>query len=279
MSGQVSLEEIRGFYAKLMMAASKSEDPRLERIFEQIPREAFFPPGPWHIKVANSYVETPSANPVYLYQNSLIALDAVKRINNGEPFLHAAWIGAVSPQRGESVSHIGAGLGYYTAVLSMLTLPNGSVTAFEIDERLAEQARENLKPFHGVVVTHADATRTALSQSDIIYVNAGVAAPPVPWLNALKKGGRMIFPWRPSENFGLTLLVRAETTGFSVKPLMPSQFIPCIGASVEVKALKKPDSRAETLSIRSIWITADKAPDDTAVAVYPEIWLSSSSLS
>jgi protein-L-isoaspartate(D-aspartate) O-methyltransferase len=269
-----SIEEIRSFYAQLMAAVSKSPDPRLERAFETVPREAFLPPGPWKVMIGRQYFETPSADPVYLYQNVLIALDAAKRINNGEPYLHAAWIGTVAPQRGETISHIGAGTGYYTAVLSMLVLPTGAVSAFEIDKDLAERARHNLEPFEGVNVVNGDATRQPLPKSDVIYVNAGVAAPPVDWLRALKPGGRLIFPWRPSEDVALTLLVRAEREGFSVTPLMPSWFIPCIGASSEIAAVKVPANFAEAQSIRSIWPTADRAPDQGAIAIYPQIWFS-----
>jgi len=50
--------------------------------------------------VAERYLETPSADAAYFYQNNLVALDTDKGINNGEPFLHAGWIGAVAPQPG-----------------------------------------------------------------------------------------------------------------------------------------------------------------------------------
>jgi protein-L-isoaspartate(D-aspartate) O-methyltransferase len=276
MTGErASLDEIRGFFAKRMAAASKSEDPRLERIFELVPREAFLGPGPWRIWVAERrYLETPSADPAYLYQNDLVALDAAKGINNGEPLLHAAWIGAVAPQRGESVTHVGAGTGYYTAILSMLTLPHGSVSAFELDTQLAEKARQNLEPFEGVSVVNADATQTRLPKSDVIYVNAGVSAPPADWLQALKPGGRLIFPWRPTEHIGLAMIVRAHLDHFSVTPLMPAWFIPCVGASKEIAAIRTPRSRAETWSIRSIWTTAARPPGDSAIAIYPDVWFS-----
>ena len=185
---RASLDEIRGFYAKLMAAASGSHDPRLERIFELVPREAFLPPGPWKIMVGETYVDTPSADPVYLYQNTLVALDAGKGINNGVPSLHAAWIGAASPQPGETVTHVGAGTGYYTAILSMLVLAGGQVHAFEIEERLAAAARRNLLPFENASVTAGNATSMALPASDLIYVNAGLGAPPVGWLRALRSG-------------------------------------------------------------------------------------------
>lgn len=141
---QASLAEIRGFYARQLASASRLNDPRLARIFELVPREAFLPPGPWKILVTERYLETPSADPAYLYQNTLVALDADRGINNGEPFLHASWIGAVAPQPGETITHIGAGTGYYSAILSMLVLPGGRLNAFEIHEELAEAARRNL---------------------------------------------------------------------------------------------------------------------------------------
>ncbi|SCM79677.1 O-methyltransferase [uncultured Pleomorphomonas sp.] len=275
MTRRAGIEEIRGFYARLITAASKSSDPRLERAFEAVPREAFLPPGPWRIVVGGRHVDTPSADPAYLYQDVLVALDAAKGINNGEPSLHARWMAAIAPASGEAVTQIGAGTGYYTAILSLLVLPTGTVTAFEIDERLADSARRNLAPFEGVTVVHADATGTPLPASDVIYVNAGVAAPPAGWLSALKPGGRMIFPWRPSDKIALTLLVTAGDGGFSVKPLMPSWFIPCVGASEELKPLRLPETAAEVRSIRSVWRTADRAPDESAVAVYPDVWFSS----
>ena len=77
------LEEARTLYARMMAAASGSSDPRLERIFEQVPREAFLPPGPWHLTVESRVVETPSADPALLYQNALVVLDRQKGINKG----------------------------------------------------------------------------------------------------------------------------------------------------------------------------------------------------
>jgi protein-L-isoaspartate(D-aspartate) O-methyltransferase len=278
MDGQrAGLDEVRGFYAKLMAAASRSRDPKLERIFELVPREAFLPPGPWKIKVGDSYVDTPSADPIYLYQNTLVALDAEKGINNGEPYLHAAWIGAVAPQPGEIVTHIGAGTGYYSAILSMLVLPGGRVHAFEIEEKLAAAARENLLPFENASVTAGDAVSLPVPPSDLIYVNAGVTAPPVGWLHALRPRGRMIFPWRPSKAIGIAVLVTAKGSGFELKPLMPAWFIPCVGAS-EI------GTNATTISTNAAWrscslhLTEQRAPDETATVVYPELWFSSEEL-
>jgi len=268
-----NIEDIRKFYARLMAANAASSDPRLEEVFAEVPREAFLGPGPWTIVAGNGKVTTPSADPAHIYQNVLVALDADKGINNGEPFLHAMWIGRLAPKPGEAVTHIGAGTGYYSAVLARLVSPGGSVTAFELDARLAELARKNLEGYRNATVIHGDAVTTPLPPSDIIYVNAGVVAPPAGWLKALRPGGRMIFPWRPSERVPLAVMVIRTEKGFACDPFMRSWFIPCFGASIADLAAKIP-TREQAMRSRSIWLTNDKAPDRTATAIFGDVWFS-----
>jgi protein-L-isoaspartate(D-aspartate) O-methyltransferase len=272
-----NIPEIRSIFARLMAAASGSTDPRLQRAFELVPREAFMGPGPWRLGVYQKYFETPDADPAYLYQNVLVALDADKGINNGEPFLHARWIAAVSPNPADTVCQIGAGTGYYTAILSVLALPGGKVNAFEIEEGLAQKARDNLRPFEGISVITGDATALPLPPSDLIYVNAGVVALPPSWLQALRPQGRMIFPWRPSQTVGLAIVISRQAAGFSVKPLMNSYFIPCVGASEAGQCIKTPDER-EAWSVRSVWLSAEREPDETAVAICEHLWFSSAEI-
>jgi protein-L-isoaspartate(D-aspartate) O-methyltransferase len=274
---RASLDKARRRYAKQMAAASKSDDPRLERAFRLVPREAFLPPGPWRIWRDGCYLQSPSADPADLYQNALVALDPSKGINNGEPFLHAAWIGAVTPRSGDTVCHVGAGSGYYTALLSMLVQPGGRVEAFEIDPDLAAWARRNLEPFDGVTVVQGDATILPMPPSDLIYVNAGVVAPPLSWLRALRPNGRIILPWRPAEEVGLAVVICRREDAFEVAPLMAAWFIPCVGASSTDGCLKIPDT-SEAWSARSVWLTSHKAPDETAVAIYQHVWFSSASV-
>lgn len=273
MTTRASLDDLRTNFARQMMAASHSNDPRLERAFELVPREAFLPPPPWHIAVGGRYVETPSGDPAFIYQNVLVALDAAKGINNGEPFLHARWIGAVSPRPGEDVAHIGAGMGYYSAILSVLVLPGGSVIAYEVETGLAEAARQHLEPFENATVVVGDATRLPLAPADVIYVNAGVVAPPVAWLRALRLGGRMIFPWQPSDDVGLTLLVTRWEDGYRVQPLMRTIFIPCVGADGQGGTKLEPTWR-DAMRTRSLRFVATEAPDRSATAIYRDVWFS-----
>jgi protein-L-isoaspartate(D-aspartate) O-methyltransferase len=83
----------------------------------------------------------------------------------------------------------------------------------------------------------------------------------------------MIFPWRPSEDVAFAMLITRGQTGFSARPLMPAWFIPCIGASDPLQSLKAPD-RAGAQTIRSLWLTKDRDPDESAIAIFRDVWFS-----
>ncbi len=276
--------EARRFYAALLASQAGSTDPRIEEAFATVPREDFLGPGPWQIVVSpwrmaagRGLVMTPSADPAYIYRNALVALDPAKGINNGEPLLHAMWMAKAAPQPGEMVCHIGAGTGYYSALLSLLVSPGGSVTAFEIEPELAARAARNLAPYANVKVVHGDAVAFDLLPCDVIYVNAGVAAPPPTWLDALRPGGRLIFPWQPAERVGLAVLVRRTDEGFACEAFMRSWFIPCFGAAETSKATLLP-TRETASKIRSMWPRSNREPDDSAVAIFDDVWFSSATL-
>jgi protein-L-isoaspartate(D-aspartate) O-methyltransferase len=268
------LEEVRSFFAEKIFAASGSNDPRLERVFRAVPRELFFGAGPWKVMIGNGYIETPSNDPIHLYHNILIALDEAKSINNGEPFLHASWLGAAKIAANETVTHIGTGTGYYTAIISMLTLPHGKVTGFEIDRRLAQKAKKNLMAFENVSIVGADATEFHIPDSDVIYVNAGVVRPPRQWLEALNPNGRLIFPWAPAPNVGVAVIVTKRPHGLEMKPFMHSWFIACVGASNHGLSELSPNP-ASAWQARSIHLKQVRKPDESAVAIYEDIWMSS----
>lgn len=271
---QADLDDVRRAYAKEMARVSGSPDPRLEKTFYSVHREDFLPPGPWKLLVEGRYAETPDSDPRHVYRNSAIALDAKKGINNGEPYLHAMWIGAAAPQPGETIAQIGLGMGYYSAILSLLVQPSGRLTGFEIDSELAELARRNLKNFKNVSVITGDAASLELPPSDLIYVSAAVAAPPESWLTALRPGGRLIFPWRPTVEVALAMLVTRVAKGFEARPLMSSWFIPCAGASSPKGCTLAPNP-STARRIRSLYLSRDHAPDESAAAIYEHVWFSS----
>jgi len=107
----------------------------------------------------------------------------------------------------------------------------------------------------------------------VIYVNAGVVAPPKQWLIALRPGGRLIFPWRPTEQIALAAVVTRVESGFEFRPLMPSWFIPSVGASTARLDDVAPD-QAGAWRTRSVWFKDVRAPDRSATAIYHDLWFS-----
>jgi protein-L-isoaspartate(D-aspartate) O-methyltransferase len=183
----------RAFARQLVCGAGAQNDVRLQRAFAETPREAFLGGGPWLLTRGVGYEAAP-ADPVLAYQDRLIALKPEKQINNGSPSLHAVWLHAAEIKAGERVTHIGAGAGYYTAVLSRLVGARGRVTAVEFDEDLATTARKNLSGYPNVKVVHGDGAIWPREPCDVVYVNFAVDRPAPPWIEQLKSGGRLLFP-------------------------------------------------------------------------------------
>jgi protein-L-isoaspartate(D-aspartate) O-methyltransferase len=180
-------------YAKQVMAAAGVADRRIEAAFAMIEREKFLDPGPWQIvRWGRGYVPTPSADPVYLYDDVVVAILPERNLNNGQPSLHAMLIAAAAPRAGDHAVHIGVGGGYYTAILAHLVGTRGRVTAIEYDPALAERAARNLAGFPNVTVVHGDGTQADFAPADVIYTNAGATRPADTWLDRLKDGGRLI---------------------------------------------------------------------------------------
>ena len=135
---------VRRAYAKQIMAAAGVDDRRVEAAFATVPREDFLGPGPWQIlRWGRGYVPTPSRDPVYLYDDVLVGIIPERKLNNGQPSFLAALIASAAPQPGEHAVHIGAGVGYYTAIIARLVGHRGRVTAIEFASDLAQRTAAN----------------------------------------------------------------------------------------------------------------------------------------
>lgn len=206
--------KLRSFFAALVCGFADCSDPRIRQAFAAVPREPFAGPGPWAIHTGvGGYLMTPDDDPAYLYQDTLVALDRARGINIGEPSSHAKWLDAVSLQAGESVLQVGVGTGYYTAIIAQLVGRGGRVHAFEIDAGLAAHARDTLREVPQVSVEARSGIAENLPNVDAIYVCAGVTQPSWTWLDALKPGGRLLFPLQPVEGLGGMLLIKRPDDG------------------------------------------------------------------
>src|SRR5262245_30403394 len=152
MYDESELAVVRRAYAKLIMATVCIEDARVEEAFATIRREDYLGPGPWPILRSAGYVNTADADPVYLYDDVLIGLHPERGLNNGMPSYHAPLICNARVGKGEHVVHVGAGVGYYSAILRHLAGDTGKLTAIEFDPELAMWARQNLAKLSNTIV-------------------------------------------------------------------------------------------------------------------------------
>jgi protein-L-isoaspartate(D-aspartate) O-methyltransferase len=270
-----SLEAHRSFFAQLVAGQAGVTDGRLLEAFRSTPRERFAGDGPWKVFTRAGYVETPSDDPVFLYQDFAVALLPDRQINNGQPTLHAASIAALDPKQGETVVHIGAGTGYYTAILARMVGPEGVVHAYEIDPGLAEAASRNLADMPNVEVHARSGAERPIETSDAIYVSAGATGPLDVWLDALRSGGRLLFPLTAASAVGAMLLIaRTAADRFDARFVCGAAFIPCAGARDEEteKKLAAAYQKGNLGAVRTL--RRNTPPDETCWCAGNGWWLS-----
>jgi len=231
-AGALSLGQARRFFADEMRMACHVRDERLVEAFATVPRERFAGPGPWRIlEQGNGYWTTPDAEPHWLYHNVLVALDEKRGLNIGQPSLWAFHFDRIGVCQGERVLQIGAGSGYYTAILAELVGPTGRVDALEIDSELATLAGRNLGAWTVANVRCADASRPIEGQWDVVIAFAGATGPLGWWLDALAGGGRLLLPMT-GQNFrgGFMLRLDRHGNGLAARSVGWTAFYPCAGA-------------------------------------------------
>jgi protein-L-isoaspartate(D-aspartate) O-methyltransferase len=250
----LALDESRERFQRLLASEPGVTDERVPAAFSRVPREQFVGVGPWLILEGDGYVESPSADLASLYDDVVVALKPGKRINNGQPTLHARCLSAARVRPAEKVLHIGCGSGYYTAVLSELVGPRGEVLAWDIEADLAAAASANLAKRAGVSVAQRDATEGRIPLRDVIYVCAGCTHPVRTWAEALSEGGRLLFPLTPGWGIGAMLMVTRAGDRFDARFVGQCSFIPCAGASdvLEEAAVRRAFDDGGSASVTSL---------------------------
>jgi len=185
---------IRAAYAKQVLASVGVSDHSVEVAFATVEREHYLGPGPWPILRFSGYRPSPDADPVYLYDDILVGVVPERGLNNGMPSYHAPLIASAALKAGEHVVHVGAGVGYYTAIMAQIVGSAGKVTAIEFDPALAKRAAANFSSASHVHVIEGDGATIPFDLADVIYVNAGATRPADCWLDRLADGGRLILP-------------------------------------------------------------------------------------
>ncbi|TML10919.1 MAG: methyltransferase domain-containing protein [Actinobacteria bacterium] len=268
MNASSDLDLRRRYFAEELEAVCKLRSLRLVDAFARVAREKFLAPGPWTVMADSDFMmpgqgpiqartrTTADADPARVYHNITVAIDPARTLFNGQPGTLAVWIDALDLAAGARVLHVGAGTGYYTAIMAHCVGPSGRIVAFEVDAALAAEARANLASMPWIDVRHGDASQPTFAKATVdepafaeatagrpepgdcfnaIVVNAGVTHPLTWWLDALAPGGRMILPLTGTMpgmgtiGKGMVLLVTNEGAQLSARALAMVAIYSAIG--------------------------------------------------
>src|SRR5262249_29585998 len=126
----------RRWYADdLRLQAPVQRHMAIVEAFAAVPRERFLGPPPWRIfppRPPGVAFAAPDGSPGWAYHDVLIEIDATRTLNNGLPSLWARCFDQLEWRRGRRVMQVGAGTGYYAAVLAEMVGRNGRVIAVEV---------------------------------------------------------------------------------------------------------------------------------------------------
>ncbi|TPQ40518.1 methyltransferase [Bradyrhizobium guangdongense] len=246
------LAAARQRYAELIGKRERISSSRLLAALATVPREKFLAKGPWRIKreMARDYRLTPDADPIHLYDDVLVAIDARRRLDTGLPSLWAHFIDVLDVGAKQRVVQIGCGLGYFSAVLSEMVGPKGKVIAIECDEKLARRAAVNLRSYTNVEVVSGDGGSDIGGPADVIIAHAGFSHPHPHWLDALRPKGRLLVPLTQRDREGTVIRILRRGKTFEADPVRQIRIFPGQGRGATALDDQVADwwERASTLS-------------------------------
>lgn len=180
------------------------------------------------------------------------------------PFIVAYMTQAIDPQPDDVVLEIGTGSGYQAAILSNLVR---EVYSIEIVNQLAKTAEDRLERL-GYKNVHVKAGDGYLgwpehAPFDKIIVTCSPENVPVPLVEQLKEGGKMIVPLGERYNQMFHLFEKRDGQLKATK-LINTLFVPMTGTSEDQRAIRPDPLRP---SIRNGGFDLDENGDG-----YPDLW-------
>jgi protein-L-isoaspartate(D-aspartate) O-methyltransferase len=211
--GAASPDAFGGYRVRLVEQLREQgiRDLAVLRAFAETPRHLFVPDAVRH----------------RAYENAALPIGAGQTIS--QPFTQARTLEALRLRGTEKVLEIGTGSGYQTALLSRLV---AQVFTVERVRTLALAAQQALRGAGAgnVSVLLGDGTLgwSAYAPYDAILVAAGGPEIPLPLVEQLSPGGRLLLPLGERGSQTLTLVERHEA-GLRQTPLGAALFVPLVG--------------------------------------------------
>ncbi|MGD9561638.1 MAG: protein-L-isoaspartate(D-aspartate) O-methyltransferase [Pyrinomonadaceae bacterium] len=162
------------------------------------------------------------------YKDNALPIAAGQTIS--QPFIVARMTELLELTGNERVLEIGAGSGYQSAVLASLVR---KIYAVERIEVLAKTALENLRSIgiNNVSIRNGDGTNgwPVYAPFDRVLVAAGGPDLPMPLIEQLEIGGRLVIPIGENPKNQDLVRVTRTATGFDKENCGPCAFVPLIG--------------------------------------------------
>lgn len=179
-------KSLTGPLIDILKQQNKLADTRIEAAFADVPRHIF----------------VPNADPKDIYADKSIVLQYDE---TGEalsssimPSMLAQMLDQLALEPGQNVLEIGAGSGYFAALLRHVLGDSSTVTSIEIDREMVNIASDNLQKlgFRNINIVHSDGANGYAPRAsyDRIVSTVGVWDIPTTWIQQLKPNGRLIVP-------------------------------------------------------------------------------------
>ena len=188
MSGPLRADEItrrHGAYVEELKSNGPIQSPRVEEAFRTVPRHLFLPDVPLEWVYSDQSILTKRKDGEVVSSSS-------------QPAMMAIMLEQLNLQPGHRVLEIGAGTGYNAGLMAHIVGDSGRVTTIDIDDDLAEGARNRLSVagLDAVTVVCGDGGLGFADHApyDRIILTVGAWDIVPAWWEQLKPGGRLLLP-------------------------------------------------------------------------------------